>query len=39
MGRRKAAITQLRLALPLPVTFPEEVEELGKAKRKLEKWQ
>ncbi len=39
MDRRKDAVEQLRLALSLPVTFPEEVEEQSKAKRKLQKWQ
>ena len=39
MGRRAAAIAQLRLALRLPVTFPEEAEDLEKARRKLENWQ
>ena len=39
MGRREDAIDQLRQALSLPVTFPEEVEEQSKAKRKLRKWQ
>jgi len=39
MNRRKDAIKQLHLALSLPVTFPEEIEEQGKAKRKLQKWQ
>ena len=38
MRRRKDAIKQLHLALSLPVTFPEEIEEQGKAKRKLQKW-
>lgn len=39
MGRQQDAIEQLKLALLQPVTFPEESEELGKAKRKLEEWQ
>ena len=39
MNRRKDAVEQLQLALSLPVTFPEEVEEQSKAKRKLQKWQ
>ena len=39
MGSRKDAIKQLHLALSLPVTFPEEIEEQSKAKRKLQKWQ
>jgi tetratricopeptide (TPR) repeat protein len=39
MGRRKDAMAQLRLALLLPVTFPEENEELDKARKKLKKWQ
>ena len=38
MDRKKDAIVQLRLALSLPVTFPEEIEEQSKAKRKLRKW-
>ena len=39
MDRRNDAIKQLHLALSLPVTFPEEVEDQRKAKRKLQKWQ
>ena len=39
MGRREAAVAQLQLALLLPATFPEEVEELDKAREKLQKWQ
>ncbi|MCK5826619.1 MAG: hypothetical protein KAG93_06255 [Desulfuromusa sp.] len=39
MDRRKDAVDQLQQALSLPVTFPEEVEEQSKAKRKLRKWQ
>lgn len=39
MGERDAALEQLRLALTLPVTFPEEAEDLEKARRKLERWQ
>ena len=39
MGQRKEAIEQLKLALLLPVTFPEEVKELEKAQEKLQKWQ
>jgi len=38
MDRREDAVDQLRQALILPVTFPEEIEELCKAKRKLQKW-
>jgi tetratricopeptide (TPR) repeat protein len=38
MGRRDDALRQLRLALTLPVTFPEESEDLEKAKRKLVNW-
>ena len=39
MGRRKDAVEQLRRALTLPVTFPEEVVIREKVKRKLQKWQ
>lgn len=39
MGRRQAALEQLRKALTLPVTFPEEAEDIGKARRKLQRWQ
>lgn len=39
MGRRAAALEQLEKALALPVSFPEEAEELGKARRKLQRWQ
>ena len=39
MGEREAALEQLCQALTLPVTFPEEVEDLEKARRKLERWQ
>jgi tetratricopeptide (TPR) repeat protein len=38
MERREDALRQLRLALTLPVTFPEEAEDLEKAKRKLVSW-
>jgi tetratricopeptide (TPR) repeat protein len=38
MGRRAAALEQLEKALTLPVTFPEEAEDLGKAQRKLQRW-
>jgi tetratricopeptide (TPR) repeat protein len=38
MGRREDALRQLRLALALPVTFPEEAEDLDKARRKLVRW-
>lgn len=37
-GRRDAALDQLRMALTLPVTFPEEKETREKARRKLQKW-
>ena len=39
MGEREAALEQLRRALTLPVTFPEEAEDLEKARRKLKRWQ
>lgn len=38
MGRREAALQQLRLALRLPVTIPEETEDLEKVRRKLVSW-
>jgi tetratricopeptide (TPR) repeat protein len=38
MGRREAALHQLRLALTLPVTFPDEADDLEKARRKLISW-
>ncbi len=38
MGRREDALQQLRLALKLPVTIPEEAEDLEKARRKLVSW-
>jgi hypothetical protein len=38
MGMREDALRQLRVALTLPVTFPEESENLEKAKRKLVSW-
>jgi uncharacterized protein HemY len=38
MGKREAALQQLRLALKLPVTIPEETEDLEKARRKLVSW-
>lgn len=38
MGRRDAALEQLRRAIALPVTFPEEADDLEKARRKLVKW-
>jgi tetratricopeptide (TPR) repeat protein len=38
MGKREAALQQLRLALKLPVTIPEETEDLEKARRKLASW-
>lgn len=37
-GRREAALQQLRLALKLPVTIPEEADDLEKARRKLVSW-
>jgi tetratricopeptide (TPR) repeat protein len=39
MGQRKEAIEQLKQALLLPVTFPEEAKELVKAQEKLQNWQ
>jgi len=38
MGRREAALQQLRLALTLPVTFADEADDLEKARRKLIRW-
>ena len=38
MGRREDALHQLRLALTLPVTFPDEADDLEKARRKLNSW-
>jgi len=38
MGRREAALYQLRLALTLPVTFPAEADDLIKVRRKLDTW-
>ncbi len=38
MGKREAAFQQLRLALKLPVTIPEETEDLEKSRRKLVSW-
>ncbi len=38
MGRREAALDQLRLALTLPVTFTAEAEDVEKARRKLNSW-
>jgi len=38
MGRREAALAQLRQALKQPVTFPEEAEDLAKARKKLINW-
>jgi tetratricopeptide (TPR) repeat protein len=38
MNRREDAKAQLQLALLLPVTFPEEAEELEKARDKLKAW-
>jgi tetratricopeptide (TPR) repeat protein len=39
MDRLEDAMTQLRLAILLPVTFPEESEELVKSRKKLVEWQ
>ena len=39
MERHEEAMEQLRLALLLPVTFPEEVEDKEKARRKQKSWQ
>lgn len=38
MGRRDAALDQLRVALTLPVSFPEEADDLVKARKKLVSW-
>jgi tetratricopeptide (TPR) repeat protein len=38
MDRREEAKAQLQMALLLPVTFPEEAEELAKARGKLQEW-
>lgn len=38
MGRREAALQQLRQALKLPVTIPEETDDLEKARKKLASW-
>lgn len=38
MGRHDAALEQLRRAIALPVTFPEEADDLEKARRKLVRW-
>lgn len=38
MGRREAALEQLQRALLLPVTFPEEADDLIKVRAKLERW-
>lgn len=38
MGRKEAALKQLRLALALPVTFAEEADDREKARRKLSSW-
>lgn len=38
MGQRDAALQQLRLALKLPVTIPEETDDLEKARKKLVSW-
>ncbi|MGB4599596.1 MAG: hypothetical protein WBI04_06420 [Trichlorobacter sp.] len=38
MGRRDAALEQLRRAIALPVTFPEEADDIEKARRKLGRW-
>ncbi len=39
MGRHEDAVTQYVEALRLPVTFPEEAEELEKVRNKQQKWQ
>lgn len=39
MGKRAQALTQLEKALTLPVTFAEEVDDLEKARRRLNEWQ
>jgi tetratricopeptide (TPR) repeat protein len=39
MDQQHEAVAQLELALLLPVTFPEEEEELRKSRAKLEEWQ
>jgi tetratricopeptide (TPR) repeat protein len=38
MGKREAALQQLRLALTLPVTFASEAEDREKARHKLDSW-
>lgn len=38
-GKRSQAIAQLEKALTLPVSFPEEAEDLEKARRRLKEWQ
>jgi tetratricopeptide (TPR) repeat protein len=38
MGKREAALEQLRIALALPVTFASETEDIEKARRKLKSW-
>ena len=38
MDRQEEAMEQLRLTLLLPVTFPEEVSDKEKAKRKQQSW-
>lgn len=37
-GKRSLAIAQLEKALNLPITFPEEAEDLEKARRRLGEW-
>jgi hypothetical protein len=39
MERMEDAKAQLKMALLLPVTFPEETKEKRKAGEKLQKWQ
>ncbi len=39
MDRQEDAMAQLRLAILLPVTFPEEAKELVKSRKKLAEWQ
>jgi tetratricopeptide (TPR) repeat protein len=38
MGKREAALQQLRLALALPVTFASEADDLERARKKLDSW-
>jgi tetratricopeptide (TPR) repeat protein len=37
-GKRSLAVDQLEKALSLPITFPEEVEDLEKVRRRLNEW-